>query len=198
MSSAALASSTCELNIDESIPSAVRLKLDRALDFLTNIEGSGANPAHRKLFGGEVSGSTYCEFLKQRVYQISYDKKNESSFAYNFGGYLMLSKQALEFDPIVLAVGLLHEAYHSNNPMEHVACPDGLSSILSGEDISQRAICDRKAMSCYGLHFIFYRNLKKHCRNCSPKEMEQAELMARIGMNRISRKLGKIRLRLGI
>ncbi|MCM0606124.1 MAG: hypothetical protein KA715_08545 [Xanthomonadaceae bacterium] len=181
----------CNLKISQKIPTDVATLLDQSLEFLANIKGTKGSRAHRKLFGGTVSGETYCSFLEKNIYSIGYSLTSSDVFASNFGGSVLLSDQVLQKDYIVLASALLHEALHTNYG-SHVKCPSN-----KGEKLKGKNACDNKALSSYGSHYIFAKNLEKHCLNCSATEIESSLELGNHALKRIIGLDSRIRLRLG-
>jgi hypothetical protein len=191
-------SEVCGIKVSNDLPEDIKTNIYAAISFLKNIQGSRrkSSKLHRKIFKGNVSGETYCLFLKKRIKEINYDELRKKSVR-NWGGYVAIGEVTKSMHYSKLATILLHEASHSQlkedthfSDYGHEYCPNNFKI----ERIAGRPACDRKAISGYGLQYTFSENLKKTCRNCSQAEIDEVDIMGKQGLLRITRRRARTKL----
>lgn len=177
----------CNILVDDNFPtSKFDQKLVSSINFLANTKGDMTSSLHYIFFGGNVSGETYCDYLKSKIKNIEYfDFNGEWALARNNWGSIQMSETLLrDFDTVQIASVLIHEAFHSNygnGYNGHVICPETFPI----EKYRGIEACDDQAFSSYGAQYTWAMNLLKSCSNCTQSEKKSLEKVALWGIERI-------------
>jgi hypothetical protein len=185
--------SACDIEFDELFPKSAKAKVYDALNFLESIDGRGASKLHKKIFGSDVNGKTYCDFIKKRITRFDWVDNNKDKYiAANFLGYMFITPFSLTFSRSMLASVILHEAVHTDNEKDHIKCPspflDKSGKEILGSDgtsIADDLACDKSSFGSYAAQYVFGQNLIKYCSNCDPVDLDGVDQMAKSSIKRV-------------
>ncbi|MDD5658231.1 MAG: hypothetical protein PHF00_13350 [Elusimicrobia bacterium] len=192
--------SASALNFDFDVPARVKGLVLADLDFARGIEGSGASSYHGQVFG-PVQGGAYLGFFLTRISRISFEKETDDFSTVAFvrdGPRMWLTSNYDRFKDrmpqIDRVVTLLHEARHAEpRGWPHVNCPDPFldeqgkeaRGILSGVRMAGEDACDDVPLGAYGIEWVWLKNIRQYCSNCTGKVKGDAALYAADAVKRI-------------
>jgi len=187
---------------DRDVPEAVRKQLRSDLAFIGGIQGGGATPLHRRIFG-EVDGTVYDEFFDSRVSGVGMSGCGSANavacvMPYWNPSKMWLTENYVRFShpQVARMMVVFHEARHTetrNGNWPHARCPvpfldeQGADrrSIWTGASLAGQPACDRTPEGSYGSSAIMLKNIQRSCANCTDKVRMDAGLYADDQLDRI-------------
>ncbi|MBI4425405.1 MAG: hypothetical protein HY554_16870 [Elusimicrobia bacterium] len=188
---------------DADVPLAIQDQMRGDLAFLQGLQGSGATPLHRKIFGA-VDGAAYDAFFVSRVTGIGMDDCGSGNAVACVIPFLDPSKMWLtqnyirfSHPQVARMMVVYHEARHTevkNRNWPHARCPrpfrnaEGrdVTSIWTGSLLAGEPACDVVPFGSYGSSTIMLKNIQKFCSNCTDKVRMDAGLYADDQLGRIT------------
>lgn len=192
-----------ELPFDDDVPKEVQAQLLGDLSFIRGVQGSGASPLHKQIFGA-VSGSLYEGFFKSRVTAVGMSRCGDGNavacvMPFWDPSKIWLTENYIRFShpQISRLMVVFHEARHtesSRGNWSHASCPspfvgpDGreMRSIWTGAALAGEAACDKTPFGAYGSSAIMLKNISNHCTSCTEKVRMDAGLYAEDQLGRVS------------
>lgn len=187
---------------DRDVPAAIQSQMRADLAFIAGIQGDGATPLHRKIFGA-VDGATYYNWFDRRVSAVGMDDCGSAKavacvIPFRNPSKMWLTPNFVKFShpQISRMMIVFHEARHTetrNGNWPHAQCPtpfqdaDGndIKSIWTGATLAGEPACDVTPFGSYGSSTIMLKNIQKYCTNCTDKVKMDAGLYADDQMGRI-------------
>lgn len=186
-----LASTAQGLEFDAEVEASLRTQVADDLKYLSSLQGTGATPLHREIFGA-VDGRTYWRWFDRRIQFIGKNLCGSDTAVAcvlsAWDGWIFISPQySLTPHPQVARLSvLLHEARHAENggDWKHSRCPkpfldengDDLRSLWTGALLEREYACDFTANGAYATQVVFLKNVSQRCANCSEKVRADAEI----------------------
>ncbi len=197
------ASASGALDFDSDVPAAIKAQMLKDLAFVKTIQGSGATPLHRRIFGA-VDGPTYDAWFRDRVTSVGLNDCGSAKavacvIPFQDPSKMWLTQNYIKFShpQIARLMVVFHEARHTetdNGNWPHAYCPDpfldangnDMKSIWTGASLAGEPACDTTPFGSYGSSTIMLKNIQKFCTNCTDKVKMDAGLYADDQMGRIT------------
>ncbi|MEK7234039.1 MAG: hypothetical protein AAB268_09505 [Elusimicrobiota bacterium] len=179
------------VRFQDNVPAAIQNQMREDLDFLQTIQGNGASPLHREIFG-PVDGPSYFRFFESRIKTVGYNEKDHrpdvlASVDIAEPDTLWLTQlyAKVNVPRIYRLAALLHESRHAedeNFNWPHSDCPDpfkdekgdDIRSIVTGVPLAGLPACDRTAVGSYGIQTIMLKNIERFCSSCNESTRKYA------------------------
>ncbi len=190
---------------DRNVPADIQQQMKDDLAFIKTIQGSGATPLHKKIFG-DVDGPTYINFFETRVSAIGMNSCGGGNavacvIPFMDPSKMWLTKNFIKFKhpQVSRMMVVFHESRHTesqNGNWHHDSCPtpfkdkDGsdMKSIWTGALLAGEPACDGTPLGSYGSSTIMLKNIQLHCANCTDKVRMDAGLYADDQLKRVTGK----------
>jgi len=175
-------------SFSRKVPRKLRRQILEDIAFIQAVEGSGATPLHKKIFGpAPVNGRIYLNFFTSRVKSITVGDCGGGPSAIacvleEAPKQMMLGAGYIEFNcpQIARLDTLFHEARHTETRHDgwpHAFCPtpfkdeqgNDVRGLFSGKLMAGLDACDSTPFGSYGFSLIMLKNIQKFCVNCTEK-----------------------------
>jgi len=192
-----------ELPFDEDVPKDIQKQLLGDLSFIGTIQGSGASPLHKEIFG-EVNGAVYARFFKSRVSAVGMSGCGDGTavacvMPFWDPSKMWLTQNYIKFShpQISRLMVVFHEARHTESNRgnwSHASCPspfvgpDGkeIRSIWTGESLAGERACDKTPLGAYASSSVMLKNIQNRCTSCTDKVRMDAGLYADDQLGRVT------------
>lgn len=166
----------------DDVPTDLQIKIRDNIAWLMHVRGNGATNLHRRIFGGDVDGRIYGEWLKKRLRQIKVDPAGCRDITRVFkkwtpGGCVRpslfgqrhvawLTPRAAKLSDGGLLLMVAHEAQHlaPEGRYRHSPCENPKEI---GKD------CDRNELGAYTTTAVLVSNLANYCNNCQDEKSKK-------------------------
>lgn len=159
------------LTFGPGLPVILRRRITAALVALSLVPGREGTALHRNIFGGNVDGAVYLDWLRSRVSRLRLGDCPSVADACALGeGELTIPADAvgswLGYKSVDIWLMFVHEARHLDGWL-HQSCVEELAPI-PGDSLSPHVagICDLAPDGPFGAEVVMARNLESFCSNC--------------------------------
>jgi hypothetical protein len=192
-----------DLVFDKDVPADIQRQMRDDMDFIKGLQGSGATPLHRQIFGS-VDGKDYAKFFFSRVSAIGMDDCGSAKavacvIPFRDPSRMWLTENFVKFShpQVSRMMVVFHEARHTEvkkRNWPHATCPtpflddkgQDMKSIWTGSMLEGEPACDTTPLGSYGSSTIMLKNIQKYCSNCTDKVKLDAGLYADDQLGRIT------------
>jgi hypothetical protein len=188
---------------DRDVPQKVRDQITQDMAFIKGMQGNGATPLHKEIFG-QVDGAGYVKFFESRVSGVGMNdcgggKAVACVIPFFDSSKIWLTRNYTDFDhpQVAKMMVVFHEARHTEDDhgnWSHATCPtpfkdaDGseMKSIWTGSTLAGEPACDVVSRGSYGSSTIMLKNIQKFCANCTEKVKMDAGIYSDDQLKRIT------------